>query len=159
MSCRTSNRLLEVGPELRAGDVARDDVDAASVAGRRQQLLRLGDVVLVVLGVGAELAVVRVQSPVLALADRRVPVALYGQALGLKLLHVAEDVDVGVAVDSHRECLAYTIVLERLVDLAGQHAVLDRVTGAKALRRHEVHLQVRRLLFQRRDVFLRMRLL
>src|SRR5438067_2356222 len=83
------------GAELGTGDEARDDVEPVRIAGCREQLFRLGHVVLVVLPAGAELFVTRVETPATgAGGERASPEGVDRQTLRAELGDVVEDVDI-----------------------------------------------------------------
>src|SRR5439155_2946995 len=99
--------------ELRAGDVARNDVEPVRIAGSGQELLRLGDVVLVVLPVRAELLALGVETPAAGASRQRArPVRIDRQAFGPELRDVVEDIEVKLPVPRPRHCLAYSLVPE-----------------------------------------------
>src|SRR6185436_20605529 len=91
-------------------------LEAAGVARGSQELLRLRQVELEVLGVGPELGVTRVH-PVAteALIDTGVPRSFEREALLCELGNVVACVNKRVAVDRHRVGLAHALVLPELL--------------------------------------------
>jgi ABC-type transport system substrate-binding protein len=107
-------RVLGKVAELVGGDVVGGHVaDAVGVAGGREQLLGLGDVVGEVLGVGAKVLVFGVEPPAVpGRCQGRAVACLDRQALGGELRDVLEGIDPEVAVPGHGDGLTHALIHE-----------------------------------------------